>query len=178
MLLDLGGIAKGYAAEELLAVLRRYGITRALVAASGDIAVGDAPPDAAGWKVGVTSLENPDGPPARYLLLTHAGVSTAGDAQQHVEIEGKRYSHIIDPRTGRALVGRSSVTVVAHDATTSDGLDTAVDVMGPEKGLALVEATDDAAALFTREGKGGLETFTSRRFARHELRAEKDKAKP
>jgi thiamine biosynthesis lipoprotein len=172
MLLDLGGIAKGYAAEELLAVLRRYGITRALVAASGDIAVGDAPPDARGWKIGVASLQDPAGTPTRYVVLTHAGISTAGDAQQHVEIEGKRYSHIVDPRTGIPLVGRSSVTVIAPDATTSDGLDTAIDVMGPEKGLALAEDTDGVAAIFTREGKTGVETFTSRRFPSFERKSE------
>jgi thiamine biosynthesis lipoprotein len=164
MLLDLGGIAKGYAAEEMMAVLRRYGITRALVSASGDIVAGDAPPDAPGWKIGLAPLLDPDGEPEHYLLLKHAAVSTAGDAQQHVEIDGKRYSHIIDPRTGQAVVGRSSVSVIAPDGTTTDGLDTALSVMGPEGGLALVEATDAAAAIFVRQGPKGLETFTSRRF--------------
>jgi thiamine biosynthesis lipoprotein len=168
MLLDLGGIAKGYAVEEMLAVLRRYGITRALVQASGDIAVADAPPDKAGWKIGLAPLRDPDADPERYLLLKHAAVSTAGDARQYVEIGGKRYSHIIDPRTGRALVGRSSVSVVAPDGTTTDGLDTALSVMGPKAGLALVEATDAAACIFIREGKNGLETFTSRRFPVYE----------
>jgi thiamine biosynthesis lipoprotein len=168
MLLDLGGIAKGYAAEEMLAVLRRYGVTRALVAASGDIAAGDAPPATAGWKVGLAPLLDPDADPEHYVLLKHAAVSTAGDAQQHVEIGGQRYSHIIDPRTGMALVGRSSVSVIAPDGTTTDGLDTALSVMGPKAGLRLVEATDAAACIFTREGKKGVETFISRRFPEYE----------
>jgi thiamine biosynthesis lipoprotein len=170
MLLDLGGIGKGYAVEEMLAVLRRYGITRALVQASGDIAVGDAPPDAKGWKIGLAPLRDPDAEPDHYLLLEHAAVSTAGDARQHVEIDGKRYSHIIDPRTGQAVVGRSSVSVIAPDGTTTDGLDTALSVMGPEAGLALVEATDAAACIFVREGKGGLETYKSKRLPRYEYR--------
>jgi thiamine biosynthesis lipoprotein len=173
MFLDLGGIAKGYAADELLAVLRRYGITRALVAAGGDIAVGGPPPDAPGWKIAIEPLGSA-AQPERYLLLTHAAVSTAGDAHQHVEIDGKRYSHIVDPRTGQALVGRSSVTVVAPDGTTTDGLDTAINVMGPEAGLALVEATDQAGCIFLREGKTGLETLTSRRFAQYDLMNHKD----
>ncbi|HEV3020820.1 MAG TPA: FAD:protein FMN transferase, partial [Pirellulales bacterium] len=138
MLLDLGAIAKGYAAEAALEVLRRYGITRALVAASGDIAAGDPPPGARGWKVGIAPLE-PGAQPSRYVLLNHAAVSTAGDTEQYVEINGKRYSHIVDPQTGMGLTRRSSATVVAHDGTTSDGLDTAVSVLGARKGLALVE---------------------------------------
>jgi thiamine biosynthesis lipoprotein len=170
MLLDLGGIAKGYAVEEMLAVLRRYGITRALVAASGDIAAADAPPGAAGWKVGIAPLRDPDAVPDHYLLLRHAAVSTAGDARQHVEIGGKRYSHIIDPRTGMPVIGRSSVSVIAPDGTTTDGLDTALSVMGPKAGLVLVEATDAAACIFMREGKSAVETFTSRRFRRYEYR--------
>src|SRR5581483_5266405 len=100
MLLDLGSIAKGYAADAALAVLRQHGITQALVAAGGDIAVGEAPPDAPAWKVGIAPLKDPSAPPTHYLLLTNAGVSTAGDAEQYVEIDGKRYSHIIDPKTG------------------------------------------------------------------------------
>jgi thiamine biosynthesis lipoprotein len=174
MLLDLGGIAKGYAAEELLAVLRRYGITRALVAAGGDIAVGDAPVGAAGWKIAVAPLES-GAEPQHHLMLTHAAVSTAGDANQHVEIDGKRYSHIIDPRTGQALVGKSSVTVIAPDGTTTDGLDTGLCVLGPEASLPIIEASDQAAMIFLREGKNGLETYKSRRFAHYEFRP-KEKA--
>src|SRR5262249_14195867 len=97
MLLHLGAIGQGYAAAAMLAVLRRHGITRALVAASGDIAVGEAPPGAEGWKVGIAPLGNRDGEPERYLLLKHAAVSTSGDAVKFVEIGGKRYSHIVDP---------------------------------------------------------------------------------
>ena len=167
MLLDLGGIAKGYAADAALAVLRQHGITRALVAAGGDIAVGDAPPDAAGWKVGIAPLKNPDAPPAQFLLLKNAGVSTAGDSEQFVEINGKRYSHIIDPKTGYGLVGRRSVTVIAPNATTSDGLDTPICVMGIERGLKLIEGREDLAALLVFETDKGVETVPSKRFAKY-----------
>jgi len=81
MLLDLGSIGKGYAADAALAVLRQHGITSALVAAGGDIAVGDAPPDAPGWKVGVVLFKNPEVLSMYYLLLKNAGVSTSGDSE-------------------------------------------------------------------------------------------------
>src|ERR1043165_3504140 len=167
MLLDLGGIAKGYAADAALAVLRQHGIMRALDQLGGDNAVSDPPPDAAGWKVGIAPLKNPAAPPERYLLLRNAGVSTAGDAEQFVEINGKRYSHIIDPKTGIGLVGRRSVTVIAPNATTSDGLDTAICVMGVQRGLKLIESQPDLAALLVFETDKGVETTASRRFAKY-----------
>ena len=71
---------------------------------SGDITVGDAPPGAKGWTVGIAPLENPEKTPSRYLILANQAVSTSGDAEQYVEIDGKRYSHIVDPRTGFGLV--------------------------------------------------------------------------
>jgi thiamine biosynthesis lipoprotein len=164
MLIDLGGIGKGFAADAALEVLRRFGITRALVAASGDIAVGEAPPDKKGWKIGIGSLKKTGGSPAPFLLLSNAAVSTSGDAEQFVMINGKRYSHIVDPRTGMGLVGRSSVTVIARDCTTTDALDTGLSVLGPEKGLRLVESLPGAALYFVREVPDGrLETITSKR---------------
>ena len=166
MLLDLGGIAKGYAADEALAVLRRHGITQALVALGGDIAVGDPPPDAPGWRIGVAQLKSAEAPPKHYLILKNAGVSTAGDLHQAVEIDGKRYSHIIDPKTGVGLVGRRSVTVIAPNATMSDGLDTGMCVMGPERAMAMIERLDGAAAIYTFETDSGEEReIKSKRFA-------------
>jgi len=167
MLLDLGAIAKGYAAEAVLEVLRHYGITRALVAASGDIAAGDPPPGARGWKVAIAPLDKA-ATESRFVLLQHAAVSTAGDAEQFVEIDGKRYSHIVDPHTGLGLTRRSSATVVARDGTTSDGLDTAVSVLGTRKGLALVEGVDGAALLYVERTAKGLEVVASKRFKEYE----------
>lgn len=164
MQLDLGGIAKGYAADAALAVLKKQGIDRALVAAGGDIAVSAPPPGTEGWTVGIAPLEDPDSKPARFLLLRDAAVSTSGDAEQFVEIDGKRYSHIVDPKTGLGLIGRSSVTVVAPHCMTSDGLDTAVSVMGPERGLKLIEKTDGVSAYIVRKTEKGEEVFTSKRF--------------
>ncbi len=159
MLLDLGGIAKGYAADQALVVLKKHGITSALVAAGGDIAVSAPPPGREGWRIGIAPLESPDKPPTRFLLLHDAAVSTSGEAEQYLEIAGKRYSHIVDPRTGVGVVGRSSVTIVAPNATTSDGMATAISVLGAERGLELVRSTPGAAALIIQATDQGPRTF-------------------
>ena len=166
MQLDLGGIAKGYSADEALAVLKKHGITRALVAAGGDIAVSDRPPDAEGWKIGIAPLEDPDQTPSRYLILHNAAVSTSGDAEQYVEIDGKRYSHIVDPKTGIGLVGRQSVTVVARKGIDSDSLTKVVCVLGRKRGLPLLENMPDIAALVVQQTDRGLEIIESKRFAK------------
>jgi thiamine biosynthesis lipoprotein len=157
MLLDLGGIAKGYAADEALRVLRRYGIDRALVAGGGDIAIGREPPNnaAAGWRIAVVSLDSPRQKPNRYIALHNGGVSTSGDLEQHVEIAGTRYSHIVNPKTGRALTGRSSVTVIARDDMTADALATAVSVLGMKRGLELVRSIPGTAALICQSSEDG-----------------------
>jgi thiamine biosynthesis lipoprotein len=165
MQLDLGGIAKGYSADAALEVLKKHGVTRALVAASGDIAVSDAPPDTKGWKVGIAPLENPDKPSKYILLQENAAVSTSGDAEQFVEIGGKRYSHIVDPRTGIGLVGRMSVTVVARKGIDSDSLTKVVAVLGPKRGLKIIDGLSGVAAFMVCKGDKGEETFASKRFA-------------
>ena len=146
MRIDLGGIGMGYAVDAAMQELRQHGIHRALIDASGDILAGDPPPGEPGWKIGIAPLK-PDQPPSRYLNLAHAAVSTSGDAFQYVEIDGQRYSHIIDPKTGLGLTRSSSVTVMAPDCITADWLSTAVSVMGPERGMKLVDETAGCAAL-------------------------------
>lgn len=164
MLLDLGGIAKGYAADEMLAVLRRHGISRALVAAGGDIAASDAPPDAGGWRVGVVAFGDTPDHPGRYLSLAHAAVSTSGEAEQFVDIGGKRYSHIVDPRTGVALTGRRSVTVFAPKGILADSLTKVVSVLGPERGLSAIAQVPGASALVVEEQDGARRTYASKDF--------------
>jgi thiamine biosynthesis lipoprotein len=165
MRLDLGGIAKGDAADEAQRVLRAHGITRALVAAGGDIVVSGSPPDRHAWSVGVAlpPLLDP-APPA--LELRDAAVSTSGEAEQYVVLDGVRYSHILDPRTGIPVTGRSGVTVVARTGAESDALATALSVLGPA-GLALVNETPGASARFVREGRSGVERFVSIRWREH-----------
>ncbi|MBN2021226.1 MAG: FAD:protein FMN transferase [Pirellulales bacterium] len=163
MRLDLGGIAKGYAVDEALKAMAAVGVDRALIDAGGDIGLGAAPPDKPGWRIGVIRLEA-NGPPQHYVVLAHRAIATSGDTWQSVEINGKRYSHLVDPRTGVGLTDHSNVTVIASDATTADALASAVSVLGPEKGLALVDRTPGAAALVLRAPRGKLETYESKRW--------------
>ena len=167
MKLDLGGIGKGIAADAALRVLNRHGIDRAVVAGSGDIAIGDAPPGQRGWKVGVAGLTGPTNQ-LHCLVLHNAGISTSGDAEQFVEINGIRYSHIVDPTTGLGLTNRIQDTVIGPDATTTDSLDTVVNLLGIQRGLALIESRPRTAAVIIAEQNGRRETYTSRRFNRLE----------
>ncbi len=163
MRLDLGGIAKGYVVDEAFKVLKEFGISRALIDAGGDIALGDPPPEMPGWRIGVARLKA-DGAASRVISLSNRAVATSGDTWQYVEIDGRRYSHIVDPRTALGLVDRSSVTVVARDGITADGLASAVSVLGPEDGIKLIETTPDAAALIVRATQGKIETYRSSRW--------------
>jgi FAD:protein FMN transferase len=161
MQLDLGGIAKGYAADEALIALKRRGIERALVAAGGDIAVSGPPPGKDGWDIAIAPLERGDAVP--HLRLHEAAVSTSGDAEQYVEIGGVRYSHIVDPHTGIGLTGRSEVTVVARHGIDSDSLTKVAAVLGPEKGLPIVEVAG-AAGRVVRLTNQGQKVAASRNF--------------
>lgn len=163
MKLDLGGIAKGWASDEALRVLQREGITSALVAGAGDIVVSGPPPGKTGWVIGVAPLENPEATPERYFSLKDAAVSTSGDAERFVEIEGKRYSHIVDPRTALGVIDRASVTIISKEGATADALATAVYALGSEKGLPLVENTTGAACLIVRKSENQVLVLESRR---------------
>lgn len=164
MRLDVGGIAKGYAVDEALKVLAAHGVKSALVAASGDIGASGAPPGQRGWRIEVAALDSPDAPAARHVWLCNSAVSTAGDAFQRVEIGGVRYSHIIDPRTGNALTDHSLATVLGPDCTTTDSLETTVDLLGPGRGLRLIEATPGTAAYVVRRPGDQVEAVESKRW--------------
>ena len=164
MRLDLGGIAKGYAADQALAVMRGMGVTRAMVAASGDIALGDAPPGHAGWAIGIASIDPKDEGVTKTVLLKSAGISTSGDAEQYFEINGVRYSHIIDPATGLGLTNRIQATIIGPNATTTDGLDNTVCGLGVERGLKLIDSLPRTAAVVSTWDANGKHVFSSRRF--------------
>jgi FAD:protein FMN transferase len=166
MRLDFGSIAKGRALDEALRVLRQHGITRALVTGSGDMAIGDPPPGRTGWRIELAPLDALGAPPTRFLSLRNCGFATSGDLFQHVELGGKRYSHIVDPRTAMAMTDHSLVTVIARDAVTANSLSTTTCVVGPERGLALVAATPGALARVVRKPGERVEVTESPRFTR------------
>ncbi len=170
MRLDLGGIAKGYAADIALKELKKYGITRAMVDASGDIVLGDPPPNACGWKIGVSSTDTEQGKIDRYLLLHNRAVATSGDALQHVVINGKRYSHIVDPRTGLGLTDQSRVTVIAPDGITADSLASAISVLGPKQGMKLVNEKPEVECFIIRHENDKTKSYESNCFSSFELK--------
>ncbi|QDT65037.1 FAD:protein FMN transferase [Calycomorphotria hydatis] len=164
MAFDLGGIAKGFAADEGLVTLKKHGITRALIDASGDLAIGEAPPDKAGWTIGIAALKSPDAEPVEAIVVEHCGVATSGDAYQYIEIDGTRYSHIVDPHTGYGLTNRCSVTVIAKDGTAADAYASALSVMGPKAGIEFAYRTKDLDAYFVELSNGEPERATSKNF--------------
>ena len=163
MALDVGAIGKGYAASEAIKVLDGLGVRSALVAVSGDLAFSEAPPGQRGWRIGVYSGEPLPGVPAM-LELTNAAVSTSGSSEQHVDIGGRRYSHIIDPASRMGLVDDITVTVIARHGLDADGLDTAVSVLGADRGLALIESRPGTAALMIQRTSAGTTVRPSSRF--------------
>jgi thiamine biosynthesis lipoprotein len=147
MRLDLGGIAKGYAGDEAIRVLKEHGIRSGLFEAGGDIVVSDAPPGKKGWNVEVV---NPNG--KRTVDLANRGISNSGDTEQFVEIDGKHYSHVVDPRTGIGLTERYAATVIAPNGITSDALSTAATVVGPEHASQLVKQYRGAKVYIRKVG--------------------------
>lgn len=166
MRLDAGGIAKGYAMDEAIKVLGAHGIRSALVAGAGDIRVSGPPPGEPGWKVEVAPLELPGAPPARIVVLRDASLCTSGDLYQFVEIDGVRYSHVVDPSTGLGLTQQSRVTVIGKDAMTTDALSTGLSVAPLDIAETAARAFGAAYHIVRQDG-GGVVTRTSSGFARH-----------
>ena len=156
MRIDLGGIAKGFAADEAVKTVVAAGVPRVLARASGDIAAADPPPGERGWRIGIAPLE-PDQPPSQFVEIANRGISTSGDARQHLVVDGRRYSHIIDPRSGECVSGRSSVTIIAPNAMRADGLATAASVLGSEKAQALCATFEGVELMMVSESEAGVQ---------------------
>lgn len=145
MKLDPGAFVKGYAAQRAVDLLRARGVEHAMIAIAGDISCSLPPPNQHGWRIAVSHGGNS---PDRVftLLLSNQSVSTAGDTEQFVEIDGKHYSHIVDPRTGVGLTNRAAATVVSRNATTADSLDTGLCVAGLERFEAIMASFPECEA--------------------------------
>jgi FAD:protein FMN transferase len=164
MQLDLGGIGKGYAADAALRVLRSHGIKSAMIAVSGDIALGNPPPGKAGWRIAIDPLGGQTNAVERIALLSRCGVSTSGDVEQYIEIGGVRYSHIVNPKTGLGLTHRIAVTIIAPCATWSDAYTKTISVMGVEPGLKLINSQRNFAAQVLTLDDTGRHFFYTRHF--------------
>jgi len=134
---DLGGIAKGYAVDRAMGILRQAGVTQASISAGGDSYIlGDRRGQP--WTVGIRAPRDQDAM-AAVLPLTDTAVSTSGDYERFFEQDGVRYHHILDPGTGEAVRESWSVTILGPDTTFTDALSTSVFVLGPKQGLALID---------------------------------------
>ena len=153
MRLDLGAIAKGYGVDKAIEAARRGGALGVMVDIGGDVRCFGEPPEGRDyWRIGLQDPNSAvEGMNAGGLVLTlkvkNTAVATSGDYQQFALIDGKRYSHIMNRKTGMSVEGLSSVTIIADNATDADALATSVSVMGPVKGIALIEKLPNAEAI-------------------------------
>ena len=160
--IDLGGIAKGLAVDNAAKVLRERGVKSAMVLGAGNIAFVGLPPGRDFWRIGVRNPRNKDREIGT-LEVAGGAVATSGDYERYVIIDGRRYSHVIDPRTGWPVESNvASVTVLAPTGEEADALSTAVFVMGAEKGMAFVESRPGTeAAIVTVDDSGKTEVLLS-----------------
>lgn len=164
MLLDLGAVGKGFAADKMLGVIERHGIHSVLVDAGGDIRLGDAPPGREGWKIGLKIVNDKGELADTTMNISNKAVATSGDLYQFVEIDGKRYSHIVDPRTGLGITDQSRVTVIANDGTTADGYASAISVLGPRKGIRMANKQSGLSVYYIRRINKGYSSWNSKDF--------------
>ena len=163
--LDLGGIAKGYIADQALAALARIGVKRAIVAIAGDIAVGEAPPGQAGWRIALDATGE-RGIAERTLVLRNAAVSTSGSRERYYLLAGRKCSHILGVDDDGCTVPTHAVSVVAPSAAVADGLATALAATGPDSAASLLRRYPRARAYWAVEAAGRTSRQPLRGFSR------------
>lgn len=151
MVLDLSGIAVGYIVDAAFEKMKMAGPRSILINAGGDIRVGDAPPGAQGWRIAIAGLGKTS-PPLSMIQLENCAVTTSGDLNQFVEIDGRRYSHFIDPDSGDPIVRRQSVTVIAETTVDADAGATALAVLGMERAASLFDTMPITNAVLVESG--------------------------
>jgi thiamine biosynthesis lipoprotein len=160
---DFGGIVPGYAAQKVIDHLKSKNILHALADASGDIVVSKAPPGKKGWSISINLPQEEIEFWDKKLLLSNCAVSTSGDIYRYITHKGKRYSHIIDPRTGYGVTSQRNVTVIAKDGATADWLATACSVLPIRKALRLVKR-EKAELLIAVLNDERIVTYKSKNF--------------
>jgi len=155
MIIDAGGIAKGYAADKAVGILKKQGIASGLVAIAGDIKAFGRKPDGIPWQIGVRNPRGTDQDDdiMATLPLSDMAISTSGDYERFFLVGGVRYHHLLDPKTGFPASGCRSVTVIANEAAFADSFATAVFVLGPEKGVKVLDAAGFDGLIIDSDGK-------------------------
>jgi thiamine biosynthesis lipoprotein len=157
--IDVNGIAQGYSVDCLAELLARAGLHDYLVEVGGELRLAGRNPRGALWRIGIEKPGAGFATAQQAIVGTDIGITTAGDYRDYFERGGVRYSHTIDPATGRPIAHKlASVTVVAPNAALADGYDTALEVLGPERGLALAQRLH-LAAYFIVRGDAGFRVF-------------------
>ena len=149
MMLDLGGIAKGYAVDQAVEKLRAAKMENVLVNLSGNMYAMGHPKDKKVWRIGIRHPRQKKGL-LGVLKLQEQAIATSGDYEKYFIHNGKKYSHLINPRTGYPVSGIASVTIIAQTAMEADALSTTVFVLGPEQGLQLIESKDGAEGMIVQ----------------------------
>lgn len=162
--LDLSAIAKGYAVDAVAELLERHGISSYMVEIGGEIRVSGSRPGGNGWRIGIESPKSDKRKIKRVVELKNVAMATSGDYRNFFEVDGKRYSHTINPANGRPVEHNlASVTVLEQDCMTADALATALLVLGPDRGIAWANENDVAALLISRT-ENGLSERASKHF--------------
>ncbi len=152
MQLDLGGIAKGFAVDEIYDIFYNAGINKLLVDGGGDIRTGEAPPGKKGWKLVLENLQDDN----QVMYATNTSIATSGDLYRYVLIDSVKYGHIIDPRTGYGLTTPRTVTIQASNCMEADVLASTLSILGVKDGSALLYDMPDVKAIIVEEEGGRL----------------------
>ncbi len=153
MEIDLGGIAKGYIVDKIVEFLKMKGIKNGLVNAGGDIYCWGKNPEGKRWKIGIRNPFYKDRIIGK-ISLTEKGIATSGDYEQYIKIKGKKFSHIVNPKTGKTVQNFPvSLTVIAPDCTTADGLATGFFVSGIKKAVEIANKIKEVEVLIVDENK-------------------------
>lgn len=166
MSFDFGGIVPGYVAQKIIEHLRSKNISNALVDASGDLVMTEPPPGKPGWTVGINLPESRHELLDQKLELKNFAVSTSGDVYRYIIHEGKKYSHIIDPKTGYGITSPKNVTVISKNGADADWLATACSILPVKKALALAKKEHAALFIVTMEN-GNIITYSTKGFEKY-----------
>ncbi len=175
--IDLGGLGKGFTADNIIELIRKHGEVSALIAMSGDIRALGHRPDGRPWRVGIQDPRFPDNFNALVTVveIIDMAVSTSGNYRRYVEINGRHFSHIVDPRTGLTAEKVPSVSVIGPDTLTTDIMGTALSVLGVKEGMKLVESMEGVEALFMEvDDTGELILTRSSGFGQYEAHDKTD----